>query len=369
MRIERTGGAKPLTPRVVAFLQEKLGGISLDELEGDVRRRVDYVCLNGELAVEIKTLEEDGSGRMDNLYEELRAREDWPVFLGSAPLEAFVTNTTDPEQVRRRILDRIGRAILNHLKKAEKQLAAHTKDHPHEKLVRLLILVNEDHEIYEPETVAYVLWHAVRRRDAGKLQFPHVDGVIYLTERHASVVANRLAFPIVSIEGQAIAEALWKRPVLNRVVEEWASHANVPLFEAESARNFATIDAVPDEMPLHEAWRLAYRRNPYMRTWSEEKIRDRFDEVTLVTLLAGLKAPPIQLPQEALMTSMEMFTHLTLELGERRLPAERVQPTLGRYLAAANRLNLPPAASTWLRQSLQHLSETQQDSTAAAAPK
>jgi hypothetical protein len=47
MRVERTGPIEPLTPRIVAFLKERLGGVSLDE-EGDVEERPDFACLSRE---------------------------------------------------------------------------------------------------------------------------------------------------------------------------------------------------------------------------------------------------------------------------------------------------------------------------------
>jgi hypothetical protein len=90
MRIERTGSANLLTPRVKRFITEAIGGRDLDNIQHAEERRADYACLNSLLAIELKSLEESPSGRMDNLIEELRQREDWPEFLGSAPLNSFV---------------------------------------------------------------------------------------------------------------------------------------------------------------------------------------------------------------------------------------------------------------------------------------
>jgi hypothetical protein len=78
MRIERTGTVEPLTPQVIAFLTESLGGISLDDTHSHEATRIDYTCLRGLLAVELKTLEEPGTERLDNLTEQLRERDDWP---------------------------------------------------------------------------------------------------------------------------------------------------------------------------------------------------------------------------------------------------------------------------------------------------
>jgi hypothetical protein len=176
MRIERTGPVQPLTPRVEQFIRDALSGHSLDDSQGSDELRPDYACLRGLVAIELKTLEDGGQERVDNLVGQLRERPDWPMFLGSAPLQSFIQNTDDSDGLGKRVLERIGRGITRPLQKADRQLEAHEQNFPRKNLVKVLILVNEDHEAYDPHTVAYVLWHAVRREVAdGQPRFAHVD--------------------------------------------------------------------------------------------------------------------------------------------------------------------------------------------------
>ena len=100
MRIERTGKVDPLTPRIEAFLRGALAGVSLDEVQDASDLRIDFSCLRGLLAVELKTLEDDGADRMENLTRELRERDDWPLFLGSAPIQSDVTPVSHPAITR-----------------------------------------------------------------------------------------------------------------------------------------------------------------------------------------------------------------------------------------------------------------------------
>ncbi len=86
MRIERQDPVARITPRLERFFQEALGGMSLDDVQHAEVRKADFKCLKGLLAIELKSLEEDASERMDNLMDELRQRADWPIFLGSAPM-------------------------------------------------------------------------------------------------------------------------------------------------------------------------------------------------------------------------------------------------------------------------------------------
>lgn len=153
MRIERKGPVAKLTPRLQRFFIQALGGESLDDILRPEARKADFKCLRGLLAIELKTLEQDGSQRINNLTDELSQRPDWPAFYGSAPIEPFFKHMQDPEQVKRRFVDRIGRAIKDHVSKADKQLAAHEAALPRKNMLKVMVLANEDHEIYDPAMV------------------------------------------------------------------------------------------------------------------------------------------------------------------------------------------------------------------------
>lgn len=134
MRIERKGNVGKLTPRVERFLTQALGGISLDSTEHAEARKADYKCLRGLLAIELKSLEEHASERVGNLTEKLQERPDWPEFYGSWPLQSILTNMTEPDDVKRQLIDRVGRAIKSHMRKANKQLAAHAAAFPRQNM-------------------------------------------------------------------------------------------------------------------------------------------------------------------------------------------------------------------------------------------
>ena len=348
MRIERTGKIEKLTPRIERFLIDRLGGVSLDDLQSSSTRRADFSCLRGLLAVEIKSLEDSPSERMSNLVDELRQRPDWPIFLGSAPLESFVKNVDDPELVRRDIIGRIGRGVINPLKKANRQLEAHAKNLPRPRLVRVLILINEDQEIYDPHTVSYVLWHAVRREQDGKPQYEHIDAIIYLTERHATVRDGKVAFPVLSVEAAGVYDAPWKAGVVQLLMDRWSADNYGTISPFNDVSEFTTIDHIPEQAPRSERWRTDYMRQPYLRGMSRDELRERFDEVTLLTTLPMLKETPLKLPPEGGQMAIQCFQDMMLELGERAIPITEFPHTAERAISAAKRLNLQPHVIAWV---------------------
>lgn len=349
MRIERTGEISKLTPKVKSFLVNSLGGVDLDEMQSAEERRADFSCLRALLAVELKTLEEDGSQRIDNLTDELRERDDWPLFLGSAPIESFLKHMDGREDLNRRILNRVGRGITNHLKKANRQLEAHKKAFPRQSSVRMLLLVNEDHEVYTPHVVTHVLWHALKRIEDGRPLYEFVDVVIYLTERHAQVINGEVTLPISVIHGWRTVENDWIEDVGQFVARRWGSWNAVRTFDADADfADFSSIEHIPETMKKHELWRLQYRRTPYLRGATFDQLRNRFDEAIATSTLGMVKGSPVKVSQDTLSKNWELFTHIMEEMSHRGIPVTQFPYEKERQVAAARRLGVPEIGVRWI---------------------
>lgn len=354
IRIERRGRVERLTPRVERFLKEALGGISLDAKENSEEMRPDYICLNGMVAVELKTLEEDGAERWDNFVDVLRERDDWPSMLGSAPLQPFLKNMKDGEQLHKKAIERIGRAIVAHIRKANKQLKAHAEKSETGKIITLLFLVNEDNEIYEPEVTAYVIQKTLYMLRDGAHAYPDIDAVIYLTERHATRHGSRLAYPFITVDGIGVSSAPWKGEFLDYLSSAWGDWTGNPMFKSGATINdFTTIEHVPEQMERYRMWELDYRRRPYMEHFSNEQLRDVFDEITLNVFFEYHKGAPYKPSKQTIAGCMQKMSHIRLEMGQRGISLEMFQMEPQRHLAAATRLALPEHAIEWLKKELE----------------
>ena len=280
MRIERTGPVEPLTPRVVRYLEEGLRARSLDDPQSSEQRRPDYVCLKEILVIELKTLAGDGTERVENLNDQLRNRPDYPLFYGKVPVESLLKNLSDGDEVRRNLTNRVGRAIISHLDKADDQLKAHADRVGRKNLVRLVVLINEDHELYEPQSVAFIVAKAFARMKDGKPECANVDAVVYMTERHGAQVQGMVAFPLSVIFGPGAKDAPWKVAFVNQFLDGWATWNKSPIYDSgTNFKIFETIKHIPDRMKRQELWSLEYRRAPYMKAFTDDQIRDRFDEI------------------------------------------------------------------------------------------
>lgn len=354
-RIERRGPVEPLTPRFIRFLGASLRGVSLDEQQYNDQKRPDFVCFGGLLVVEIKTLAEDGSERMNNFFAKLRKQSDWPLFVGAWPISSIIKNMDDPKSIEMKAKDRIGRAIVDHLNKANKQLREHTKRHQRLNQLRLVVLINEDHEIYHPSVAIPVIQRVLFRNEASTSVCDSIDAVFFLSERHAVQRADTgIAYPVIAVTAPTMDNHRWKQDLLKFITEKWSMWLGLTF---ENLNNevtgalldtFSTIEHVPNSLPMHEVWRLEYRRNPYMRFWTDDDLRLHWDNLSVVRDLACVKGSPVKPSDAEIARCRERFTHLLDEIARRGLPLGTFKPDPGRMVAAAIRVGVPPAAVRWI---------------------
>lgn len=354
MRVERSGPISPLTPRIVTFLREKLGGVSLDD-NGDVEQRPDFACLKGLVAIEIKSLEADPSERLATALAPEMSNGDWPAFYGSWPIASILKHLPNAKEVQEKLLDRLGRTVVRVVKKANDQLAQHTARAQRRNLVRLLFLLNEDHPEYDPSSIGFVVQRELARRNApDDYRNNDIDAVIYLSDRHVAAAGGDIYLPALIIPGPNLDEQPWKIDVINLILARWAAWNEVPILPdgVVGLESVVTAEHLPEEMKRHELWALEYRRRPYMRKWTDPDLRNLWDHVMLLSLLWGHTDTPMKVPQDGFMKVMESFTHLMQEVSSRGLPLDFFKPDSVRLGRAVDSLPYGPQVANWLRQTL-----------------
>lgn len=356
--IERNGGPNPITPRFTSFLEEKLSGRSLD-LDGDNEMRPDYACLGGAVVIEIKSLEGDPSERLSNAIAPAKERETWPQFYGQWPVEAILKNLPQDERdgLRKSLGDRLGRAIVTHLKKANGQIANYEKKNEGVCL-RLLVLINEDFVEYDPAIVTYIVQREFRKQtDGDNPRYSNIDAAVFLTERHATNVNGQVTFPVSVIHGPGIEEKPIALELLHRLVSRWArwSAGQDPLDLSIDFNEFVPIHENPKQMRRSELWESEYGRKPYMHDWNDDDVIGLWDLTSLLTLLAFHVDPPMTVPQEGIMQLMKRTAHLMKELASWGIALDRIRPTKQRYDAAISKVNYGPIVQEWLRRQVSHV--------------
>jgi hypothetical protein len=312
--------------------------------------------------VEIKTLEGAPDERMDRAIKERALAGDWPTFLGTWPISSVLKHLPDAPEFLEKLIERLSRPIVTHLKKGNSQLESYNNDSVRNRSVSILILINDDHPEYDPDAVGTILSRELEKTKNGLPRYDHIDAIIYLSERHAFDSGSHIAFPAVVAEGRVSSEQnIWKLDVVYFVTQRWASWLGRP-FQGVADQgdiSFTEVEPVPEQMHRHERWSLEYRRNRYMETWDDDRIRDEWDIVTVGGLLAFHKYPPIQLPPAAIEALLVKLTHLRDEAAIRGLSLDYFKPDGDRLRAAAASLPFGAAVADWVIQELSHLGEDQ----------
>jgi hypothetical protein len=243
---------------------------------------------------------------------------------------------------------------VNHLKKANDQLAAHMATFPRRNLVRAVVLINEDHEVYDSSIAVHVIQRTMARTDCGAPNVGNIDAVLYLTERHATEEENDIVFPIMTITSRSVDESPWKGEVLDYMGWKWCQWTGAryiaadPVDAAAVINSFKVVKHIPDKLPRHEVWRLQYNQKPYMRNWTNGQLRDRWDELIVCSFFTFLKGAPFRLSNEDIAKNMECFTHLMEEIAFRGISMTAFKAESERFIAAAVRLHLPPVGLDWV---------------------
>ncbi len=337
-----------------------MSGLSLD-LDGDKETRPDYECLGGALVVEIKSLEGDPSERLENVVAPAKERENWPKFFGEWSSQAVLKNLPEDEReaLRKRLFDRLARAIVSHIKKANSQLTHFCKGRSGVHL-RLLVLINEDFMEYDPNAVGFAVQRELRRTDArGLPKYAGIDAVLYLTERHATQAQGRVTFPILVVHGPTVAQNRVALELIRRIAERWAkwSSGMEALKTPADIEGFVPVTENPKRLRRQDVWARDYKHRPYMRKWSDEEVIGFWDFTSLMSLLAFHVDPPKRLPQESVTELMEKTTHLMQEFAHRGIALDRLKPTKERNEAAIGKVALGPAVQEWLRKQVEHMKQ------------
>lgn len=95
-----------------------------------------------------------------------------------------------------------------------------------------------------------------------------------------------------------------------------------------------------------------------MKSFTNDQIRDRWDDIHILSLVAFHKEAPVQIPMKAINANSELHTHLMEEVAQRGLAIPFFRPTLPRMVAAAERIGLPREVQSWIKSTLKDLSDS-----------
>jgi hypothetical protein len=291
------------------------------------RRKADYLLGGRSVIVELKTLSDDVSHKVEAMANRHRERDDWPLFYGTADVRKVLAHLTGGEAIYGKLVNALGRSVEDAVRSAEEQIT-HTKGVlgiPD--AAGMLVILNEAVGILDPYVVGHRVAQLLRRPRTGNSESEKLNFVWLLFESHAmGKVAGIPAAPSLLIRGDGASSFPWFDAFHKDVVRRWAEWNGGIAFDGNahdpSKIHFSSMKDVrepaPTRIPRHELWRRQYRANPYLRALSDEGVLARGADIMRRLMPHFIKEGPGYVP-EAVNPLMEEFTHFQEEASFRAL--------------------------------------------------
>lgn len=328
--------APTLEARFTRFLEGLPGAEVIDRLAwpGDPqhRRKADFLLSNRKVIVEIKTLTDDPSPKVEATADKHCERDDWPVFYGTSDVRKVLANLPDGEAIYSKMVNALGRSVETAVRSAEEQVT-HTRRAlglPH--AAGVLVILNDSIDILDPYLVGHRVAQLMRRPRTGNREAEKLDFVWLMFESHVmGSVEGFPAVPCILINGEGKDRFPWFGHLHHDLVRRWAC-ANGGISVAGDAPDPSKIkflsmkDATtppPKQLPRHEWWRSRYHARPYLQPLTDDELLSRGADIMRRVMPHFLKGGPGYLA-ETVNPLMEEFTHFLEEMNHRGIDMRRI---------------------------------------------
>ena len=294
-------------------------------------KRSDYLIGKGDAFIEVKSLETDPEHKAHKELEKHENRDEYPLFYGQMEMSKILKHLPDGEKINKKIYYKISRSIEQSFRDADKQLKDSKTIFGYPDAAGILVLLNENINIFTPETIFYRINNMLTKKDDNKTpHYRNIAAVWLIAENFSiNISDSKKSLPLLVIEGP-MADSY---PKLDRILKalqvNWANYNGVPLIKAD-AKNINDLDFVQladedEEKPLkrQDMWRKQYRDYPYLRQLPDESVLSRGAEILSHMTPHFLKNGK-RLPFHLVAKLMEEWTHFLEEVQIRGLDLKKL---------------------------------------------
>jgi len=249
------------------------GSEAIDDLQLDTRggQRADYLWRSRSVIVELKVLQGDPQHKINNTFETLRKRDEFPVILGQAAAHKVLAHLPDGKEQLRRLRQKIMRSVEAAFRDAKGQIANTKRLLELDDALGVLVLLNPDVESLDPIDVGKEISRLMQQRQADTWA---VDAVWMLSEAHLVDGAQ----PCIIIESDKVDRFSWAEEFLSSLNPQWGIFNNSPVLTSDAKLLMDLPMRRKSEQqtgPLtnEQRWRSNYRANPYLSQLDDDALR------------------------------------------------------------------------------------------------
>ena len=278
--------------------------------------RADYLWRERTVVVELKTLVGDPQGKIDLVISELSKRPDFPLFVGSAPVDKVLRHIHDGPTVMRQLREKVLRSVEKDFRSAKQQIANTRELFGCPDAIGVLVVLNQAVETLHPNDLISELSRLMERRQN---DIHAVDAVWLLSEAHTVSGAH----PCVFITGSRMERLDWADLYLDGLNREWARFNDAPLLVCEVEGKVELVVDVKTPLPRQpqsndERWRSGYRANRYLEPLDDAAVFAHGETVFAELLPYFLKGGPRR-PFSELEPLFAQWAHFLEEASQRGL--------------------------------------------------
>lgn len=327
--VERHGGPPDLQAAFTLFVLKVLRGRSLDEqkdAEAKLGKFPDFACLRGLMLLEMKHLEAEQTERLSEVYRSKVVPDEAPIFYGSRSIDADIDKLSNSNEIKAALSNKLSQTIETILRKANSQFRDYRGRNLRKNSFSVCVLLNSQIAEFSPHVV---LQSIHRKMKAGVDRFSDIDAVIYISEKHAQRLSDgRLGFGLSIFEAMGSLEQYWKVELIDLVVQRWSHYrtGTAAVNKTLEDGKFDAIFDVPKQMKRYEAWKLAYKRNPYLRPLTNTDLRVHFHRCLALNSLSFINGGWARPPAEVTQSHIRQFGDAIDEINERGLDMRNFNP-------------------------------------------
>lgn len=273
-------------------------------------------------------MNQETRSKIEKIIDDLREREDFPVFYGQWELNKILKHLSDGESVYRRIIEKLSSPIEELIKDANRQIRDTRTIFNLSSSGGLVIIINKKVEILDAALIRWRIGQCFRKKKAdGTYCFGEIDTVLLIDEAHHLITDGVDNGPIIVVYEKKSMNSMFVSDYAEYISFQYAT------WKGASVVNFSPAvlkrerlqslersnEAQSDQnrkLKRHEWWAECYRCAPYLRNLTTDQFiqygQMLFARIAPFFLKGGKKASSSQIQHK-----MEQFTHFIEEVNFR----------------------------------------------------
>lgn len=224
---------KGLKERFETFIQTFDNFESIDELLNNAdphgKQRADYLLYGRKIIIEQKVLESDPIHKPQKFMDKLIEQRGILVF-GRTSTKVIFKKLQDGDRLQRSLILKIAKVVDDCVAKADKQTRDTREIFSIPDAVGILVLLNEEATILNPEIIHYSLSQVFQKKsDNGSLRYPHNNGVILISDLHTLNTAQGKFKTYMTFTSPHGIAADIVRQFSYQLLEAWAKFNGIPV--------------------------------------------------------------------------------------------------------------------------------------------